>query len=86
MVSHQIALLLVLLFFKELKIATFDAGLAATLGFSPVLVHYGLMTTVSVTTVGSFSAVGAILVVALMLAGLEHNKPLKEQIRKRLFI
>ncbi len=60
-------LLLVLLFFKELKIATFDAGLAATLGFSPVLVHYGLMTTVSVTTVGSFSAVGAILVVALMI-------------------
>lgn len=27
-----------------------------------------------------------ILVIALMLAGLEHNKPLKEQIRKRLFI
>lgn len=27
-----------------------------------------------------------ILVVALMLAGLEHNKALKEQIRKRLFI
>ena len=55
-------------FFKELKISTFDAGLAASLGFSPVLIHYGLMTVSSVTTVGAFDAVGAILVVALMIA------------------
>lgn len=55
-------------FFKELKISTFDKQLAATLGFSPVLMHYGLMTVASVTTVGAFDAVGAILVVALMIA------------------
>lgn len=56
------------LFYKELKLATFDAGLAATLGFAPALVHYGLMGLVSVTAVGAFDAVGAILVVALMIA------------------
>ncbi|WP_303316410.1 metal ABC transporter permease [Flavivirga abyssicola] len=55
-------------FFKELKISTFDAGLAASLGFSPAVIHYGLMTVSSVTTVGAFDAVGAILVVALMIA------------------
>lgn len=55
-------------FFKELKVSTFDAGLAASLGFSPVVIHYGLMTVSSVTTVGAFDAVGAILVVALMIA------------------
>ncbi|HEY1017322.1 MAG TPA: metal ABC transporter permease [Herpetosiphonaceae bacterium] len=60
-------LLFVALFYKELKLATFDAGLAATLGFSPVLIHYALMAVVSVTTVGAFTAVGAILVVALMI-------------------
>ncbi len=54
--------------FKELKLATVDAGLAATLGFSPVLLHYGLMTMVSVTAVGAFNAVGSVLVVALMIA------------------
>ncbi len=59
---------LLLAFFKELKISTFDAGLAASLGFSPVMIHYGLMTVASVTTVGAFDAVGAILVVALMIA------------------
>ena len=56
------------LFYKELKLATFDAGLALALGFSPALVQYGLMTLVSVTAVGAFNAVGSILVVALMIA------------------
>lgn len=55
-------------FFKELKVSTFDAGLSASLGFSPAIIHYGLMTVSSVTTVGAFDAVGAILVVALMIA------------------
>jgi manganese/zinc/iron transport system permease protein len=55
-------------FFKELKLATFDASLAAALGFSPALIHYGLMTLVSVTAVGAFDAVGSVLVVALMIA------------------
>lgn len=63
-----LTILLLILFFKELKISTFDAGLAASLGFSPTVIHYGLMTVSSVTTVGAFDAVGAILVVALMIA------------------
>lgn len=59
---------LLIAFFKELKLSTFDSQLAATLGFPPVIMHYGLMTVASVTTVGAFDAVGAILVVALMIA------------------
>ncbi|MEM7583468.1 MAG: metal ABC transporter permease [Acidobacteriota bacterium] len=58
----------VTVFFKELKLATFDAGLAAALGFSPALLHYAFMALVSVTAVGAFDAVGSILVVALMVA------------------
>ncbi|MFO7624265.1 MAG: metal ABC transporter permease [Anaerolineales bacterium] len=56
------------LFYKELKLATFDAGLAASLGFAPGLLHYALMTLVSITAVGAFETVGSILVVALMVA------------------
>lgn len=55
------------LLYKELKIATFDAGLAASLGFTPVILHYCLMGMVSITAVGAFDAVGSILVVALMV-------------------
>ena len=56
------------LFYKELKLATFDPALALALGFAPGIVHYGLMTLVSITAVGAFNAVGAVLVVALMIA------------------
>lgn len=56
-----------LLFYKELKIATFDAGLATALGFAPTALHYALMGLVSITAVSAFDAVGSILVVALMV-------------------
>ncbi|MDJ0757121.1 MAG: metal ABC transporter permease [Ardenticatenaceae bacterium] len=55
-------------FYKELKLATFDRALAAALGFAPAALHYGLMAVVSITAVGAFDAVGSILVVALMIA------------------
>lgn len=71
-------------FFKELKISTFDAGLAASLGFSPALIHYGLMTMASITTVGAFDAVGAILVVALMIAPAASAYLLTTDLKKML--
>lgn len=55
------------LLYKELKLSTFDAGLAAVLGFSPALLHYSFMTLISITSVAAFDAVGAILVVAFMV-------------------
>jgi manganese/zinc/iron transport system permease protein len=60
-------LVLVLGLLKELKLSTFDPGLSAALGFSPILLHYLLMSAVSVTVVGSFESVGAILVVAMLI-------------------
>lgn len=59
--------LFVLALYKELKVTTFDPELAAALGFAPTLVHYLLMTAVSVTVVGAFESVGAILVVAMLV-------------------
>lgn len=59
---------LIALAWKELKLATVDASLATLLGFQPMVVHYALMSMVSVTAVGAFDAVGSILVVALMIA------------------
>lgn len=53
--------------YKELKLATFDPQLAAALGLAPTLIHYLLMGLVSVTVVGAFESVGAILVVAMLV-------------------
>jgi len=57
----------VVLFYKELKLTTFDPTLAAALGFRPTLLHYGLMVMVSLVAVGAFDAVGSILVVAFFI-------------------
>lgn len=65
-------LILVLLFitigYKELFLTTFDAAYASAIGISTSLWHYLLMGAVSATTVASFESVGAILVVALLIA------------------
>jgi manganese/zinc/iron transport system permease protein len=65
-------LVLIILFivigYKELFLTTFDPAYATAIGISTTLWHYLLMGAVSVTTVSSFESVGAILVVALLIA------------------
>ncbi|MEJ2004539.1 MAG: metal ABC transporter permease [Cyclobacteriaceae bacterium] len=65
-------LVLILIFirvgYKELYITTFDPSYAAAIGVSTTLWHYLLMGAVSLTTVASFETVGAILVVAFLIA------------------
>lgn len=60
-------LLFVIIFFKELKITTFDRGFAKLAGFSSVALFYVLMTLSSFTAVTAFDAVGAILVVSFLI-------------------
>jgi manganese/zinc/iron transport system permease protein len=60
-------ILLVVVFYRWLAVSSFDPTLAVSIGVPVTLVHYGLMTAVSVTTVASFEAVGAILAIALMI-------------------
>src|SRR5690625_4538866 len=66
-----VVLLLVLLsltlFYKEWKVTSFDPALAASLGMPVLLLHYLFMSLVSITTVASFEAVGAIMVVAMLI-------------------
>ena len=59
----------VFLFFsyRQLYLTTFDPAFAASLGVSVGLWNYLLMGAVSMTTVGAFDSVGAILVVALFV-------------------
>ncbi|MAM30696.1 MAG: zinc ABC transporter permease [Flavobacteriaceae bacterium] len=77
---------LLLLFYKELKVSTFDIGLSSALGISPVIMHYGLMSVSSVTIVGAFDAVGAILVVALMIAPAATAYLLTSDLKKMLLL
>lgn len=60
-------LIFVLIFYKELKITSFDPELATTLGIRSSVMHYALMIMVAVTTVANFEAVGSILVIAMFI-------------------
>jgi manganese/zinc/iron transport system permease protein len=60
-------LLFVILFFKELRISSFDPELATTMGINANLMHYLLMTLVAITTVAAFEAVGSIIVIAMLI-------------------
>lgn len=55
------------LFYKELKLSSFDPVLAQVMGYRPGALHYGLMTLVSLTAVAAFESVGSVLVVAFMI-------------------
>lgn len=79
-------LLLAFTFFgwKELFLTTFDPSYAAIIGINTTLWHYLLMGAVSLTTVASFEAVGAILVVALLIAPPATAYLMTENLKKML--
>lgn len=62
-----VVLFIISLFYKEWKITTFDPALAASIGIPVVAMHYLYMTVLSITTVAAFDAVGAIMVVAMLI-------------------
>jgi manganese/zinc/iron transport system permease protein len=67
MIVLIVVLVVISAFYKEWKITTFDPALAASIGIPVLALHYLFMTLVSITTVASFDAVGAIMVVAMLI-------------------
>lgn len=67
MIVLAIVVIAIAAFYKEWKITSFDPALAASIGIPVVLMHYVFMSLVSVTTVAAFDAVGAIMVVAMLI-------------------
>jgi len=57
----------IILFFRQLKLCSFDSQMARAVGINERLWHYLLMTMVSLTVVAAFESVGAILVVAMLI-------------------
>ncbi|MEA1988845.1 MAG: metal ABC transporter permease [Pseudomonadota bacterium] len=79
-------LISILLGFKRLETIAFHPNLALSLGINVVFWHYFLMTLVSMTTVASFDAVGAILVVALLVIPASSAYLLAKSLKAMLWI
>lgn len=62
-----LSLVIVGIFYKEIKLCSFDPAMAAAVGIPVLFFHYVLMGLVSLTTVAAFESVGAILVVAMLV-------------------
>lgn len=62
-----INLVFIIIFYRQLKLTTFDSNYAKSIGISSTLIHYGLMTLVSLTAVGAYDSVGSVLVVGFMV-------------------
>lgn len=60
-------ILLIVVFYKELLVSSFDPALASSLGINATVMHYGLMCWLSVVVVSAFESVGAILVIAMLI-------------------
>ncbi len=55
------------LFYKPLVVSSFDPGLARSIGINPVAMHHALMSMLAIVVVSSFEAVGAVLVIAILI-------------------
>jgi len=77
-------LVLVLLFFKEYKITTFDPGLARAIGISLAFFNYLLMVQVSITAVGAFRAVGVLMVLSFITGPVLTARLLTDSLKKML--
>jgi manganese/zinc/iron transport system permease protein len=66
-VVSLLVIAMIVAFYKELLVSSFDQGLATTLGIRPGIVHHVLMAVLSAVVVSAFRSVGAILVVATLI-------------------
>ncbi len=62
-----VTLSLIIILYRVLMLSSFDAGLSASFGYKPSVVHYLFMAVIAVVVVSAFEAVGAILVIALLI-------------------
>lgn len=79
-------LLLIIFFYKEFKISSFDPEMALAIGIPVLFIHYLQMGMLSITTVASFDSVGAILVVAMLIVPASTAYLLTDKLLNMLFI
>src|SRR5690606_11522941 len=88
-ISGSVLLIIILALwkgYKGLALTTFNADYAKALGISTAFWHFGFMGLVSLTTVVSFESVGAILVVALLIAPPATAYHITDSLKKMLWL
>lgn len=79
-------LFFIILFYKELKITSFDPALSDSLGYKSSTMHHLLMTLVACGAVASFKAVGSILVIAMIICPAATARLCTDKLHKQLIL
>lgn len=79
-------LVLILFFFKEYQLTTFDPALAQALGFSTAFFSYLLMAQVAMTAIGAFRAVGVLMFLAFITGPVLTARLLTHRLKAMLAI
>ena len=74
------------IFFKELKLSTFDPLLATLLGFSTRIMSFGLVIATALAAVSAFGAVGAILAIAMFICPPSAARMLTDSLSRQLWL
>jgi ABC-type Mn2+/Zn2+ transport system permease subunit len=77
-----IVILMVVLFYKELLVTSFDSTHALAIGLSPSLIHYGFLILVASTTVIATQTVGVVMVLALLVTPAATSSLLVKELPK----
>lgn len=67
LIIGTIVILVVVVFFKELLVSSFDETMAAAYGLKTRVIHYAIMFLLTLVTVASLQTVGVILVVSMLI-------------------
>ncbi|MFS0644900.1 metal ABC transporter permease [Siminovitchia sp. 179-K 8D1 HS] len=67
LIVGALVILIVVLFYKELLVSSFDETMAAAYGLKTRLIHYMIMVLLTLVTVASLQTVGVILVVSMLI-------------------
>jgi manganese/zinc/iron transport system permease protein len=77
---------LVILFYKELKLASFDPAFADNLGFSSRAIDLALIVLTAVAAVAAFEAVGSILVIAMFVCPAAAARMLTDILARQIWL
>lgn len=81
-----IVTIFVILFYKELKIVAFDPVFARVTGVAITLIHYLLMSLVSITAVVAFDIMGAIMIISLMVGPAATALLVTKKLHQTIFV
>ncbi len=81
-----IIIISVVLFYKQLLVTSFDPTMAHIIGISTAIVHYFLMTLLSMSIVAGLQSVGVILIIAMLITPPATAFLLTDKLKKLLLL